>query len=77
VERSVLLEGATVSERSVVTDSVVGPDSILKSEAALTDLTLVGAEISIAAGTRISGGRVPPVDEIRIDPQPLGNERRR
>jgi mannose-1-phosphate guanylyltransferase len=62
VERSVLLAGARVSERTVVTDSVVGPDAILKAEAALTDLTMVGARTSIAAGTRISGGRVPPVE---------------
>jgi mannose-1-phosphate guanylyltransferase len=60
VERSVLLAGAQVCERAVVTDSVVGSDAILKPEAALTDLTLVGAGTSIAAGTRISGGRVPP-----------------
>jgi NDP-sugar pyrophosphorylase family protein len=62
VERSVLLAGARVSERGVVTDSVVGPDAVLKPEAALTDLTLVGARTSIAAGTRISGGRVPPAE---------------
>jgi mannose-1-phosphate guanylyltransferase len=62
VERSVLLAGARVSERTVVTDSVVGSDAILKTESALTDLTLVGAGTSIAAGTRISGGRVPPAE---------------
>jgi UDP-3-O-[3-hydroxymyristoyl] glucosamine N-acyltransferase len=39
---------------------VLGRDAILKPEAALTDLTMIGAGISIAAGTRISAGRVPP-----------------
>jgi mannose-1-phosphate guanylyltransferase len=62
VERSVLLAGARASERTIVTDSVVGPDAILKPEAALTDLTLVGAGICIAAGTRISGGRIPATE---------------
>jgi mannose-1-phosphate guanylyltransferase len=63
VERSVLLAGAQVSERCVVTDSVVGPGAILQAEVVLTDLTLIGAATSIAAGTRISGGRVPPDEE--------------
>jgi NDP-sugar pyrophosphorylase family protein len=63
IERSVLLSGAHVSERCVVTDSVVGSDSILKPEVALTDQTIVAASQSIAAGTRISAGRIPPVDE--------------
>jgi NDP-sugar pyrophosphorylase family protein len=62
VERSILLAGAQVSENAVVTDSVVGPDAILKPEAQLRDLTLVGEGASIAAGTRISGGRVPPAE---------------
>ena len=53
----------------------LGPDAILKPEGALTDLTLVGAETSIAAGTRISGGRVPPADKSRIDPNRPGGER--
>ena len=62
VERSVLLPGAQVAELAVVSDSVLGPDSVLKPDAALTDLTLVGAGVSIAAGTRISAGRVPPAE---------------
>jgi mannose-1-phosphate guanylyltransferase len=62
VERSVLHAGARACDRSVVADSVLGADSILKPEGELTDLTIVGAATSIAAGTRISGGRVPPVD---------------
>ena len=62
LERSVVLAGAQVSERAILTDSVLGSDAILKPEVALTDLTLIGAGISIAAGTRISGGRVPPAE---------------
>ena len=62
IERSVLLAGAQVAERCVVTDSVVGADAVLKPEAALTDVTMVGAGTAIAAGTRISGGRVPPAE---------------
>jgi NDP-sugar pyrophosphorylase family protein len=73
VERSVLHAGAQVCERSVVTDSVLGADSILKPEGELTDLTLVGAATSIAAGTRISGGRVPPVDDGARDPNRHGS----
>jgi mannose-1-phosphate guanylyltransferase len=73
IERSVLHAGAQVCERSVVTDSVLGADSILKPEGELTDLTLVGAATSIAAGTRISGGRVPPVDDGARDPNRHGS----
>jgi NDP-sugar pyrophosphorylase family protein len=67
VERSVVHAGAQVCDRSVVSDSVIGADSILKPEAELTDVTLVGAATSIAAGTRISGGRVPPADDSTAD----------
>jgi mannose-1-phosphate guanylyltransferase len=63
VEQAVLHGGAQVCDRSVVSDSVIGADSILEPEGELTDVTLVGAGTSIAAGTRISGGRVPPVDD--------------
>ena len=63
VERSVVHAGAQVCDRSVVTDSVLGADSILEPEVELTNLTMVGAATSIVAGTRISGGRVPPVDD--------------
>ncbi|HEX4491177.1 MAG TPA: NDP-sugar synthase [Acidimicrobiia bacterium] len=62
VERSVVFAGAQVSERAIVTDSVLGADAILKPEVVLTDVTLIGAGVHIAAGTRISGGRVPPAE---------------
>jgi NDP-sugar pyrophosphorylase family protein len=68
VERSVLHAGAHVCDRSVVTDSVLGADSTLEREGELTDLTIVGAATSIAAGSRISGGRVPPEDDGADDP---------
>jgi NDP-sugar pyrophosphorylase family protein len=60
LEGSVVLAGAQIAEHCTIVDSVVGADAILKPEVSLTDLTLIGAGISIAAGTRISGGRVPP-----------------
>jgi NDP-sugar pyrophosphorylase family protein len=59
VDRSVLHAGTVVSRGSSMHDSVIGSDSVLKPEAALTDETLVGASVTIASGTRISGGRVP------------------
>jgi mannose-1-phosphate guanylyltransferase len=62
IERSVLLSGSQVGERAVVTDSVLGADATLKRDAALTDVTLVGSGTTIEAGTRISGGRVPPAE---------------
>lgn len=60
VVRSVLLERAHVSAGSTVTDSVVGSDVVLEPEAAVSDSTIVGAGATIASGTRISAGRVPP-----------------
>jgi NDP-sugar pyrophosphorylase family protein len=59
VDGAVLHAGSRVSRGSSVRRSVIGRDVVLKPEAKLTDETLVGAGVTIASGTRISGGRVP------------------
>jgi NDP-sugar pyrophosphorylase family protein len=59
LDGAVLHEGARVSHGSSVIASVVGRDAVLKPEVALGDETIVGAGMTVASGTRISGGRVP------------------
>jgi NDP-sugar pyrophosphorylase family protein len=62
VERSVLHAGAHVSTGATVKRSVLATDVLLKPESVVADASLVGAGAAIAAGARISGGRVPPSD---------------
>lgn len=62
VERSVLLPGARLGLGAIVIDSVVGSGGVVGPGAVLTDQTMVGDGQAIEAGTRISGGRVPPAD---------------
>jgi mannose-1-phosphate guanylyltransferase len=59
VERAVLHAGACVSHGSTVVDAIVGADAVLKPEVSLSAQTIVGAGVTVASGTRISGGRVP------------------
>ena len=59
LDRAVLHTGARVSHGSSVHDSVVGPFAVLKPDVALAAETVIGSGVTIASGTRISGGRVP------------------
>lgn len=60
VERSVLLAGSRVEAGARLSDSVLGPGAVLKAGAVAADLTLVGAGVEVAAGTRIAAGRLAP-----------------
>jgi NDP-sugar pyrophosphorylase family protein len=55
---AVLHAGAHVSKGASVRHSVVGPGAMLDAEVAIGDDTIVGAGVTVASGTRISGGRL-------------------
>ncbi len=57
--RSVLHASSQVASGGEVIDSVLGASAHLGAGAGLADLTLVGAGVTVSAGTRISGGRIP------------------
>jgi len=61
VERAVLHAGAVVESGATVRYSVIGPGAVVGSDAVVDDETLIGADATIAPGTRISGGRLPAV----------------
>jgi NDP-sugar pyrophosphorylase family protein len=58
IERSVVLDGATIGDDVTVLDAVVGPNAVLERSAVLGEYTLVGADATVAAGTRLSGAKV-------------------
>ena len=62
VQGSVLLTGAAVRAGAVVRQSVVGERAVVGEGAHLSDLTVVGAGVEVAAGTRLEGVRVPQDD---------------
>ena len=59
VEDSVLLDGARVSAGAVVRRSIVGGRAVVGEGSELTDLTVVGFDEDVPAGTVSSGGRFP------------------
>jgi len=59
LESAVIHEEARVSHDSTVDNSVVGPRAIVKPDVMLTEHTLVGADVTVPSGTRISSGRLP------------------
>jgi len=59
LETAVLHTEARVSHDSTVDHSVVGCRSVLKPNVMLTDNTLVGNDVTIPTGTRMSAGRFP------------------
>jgi mannose-1-phosphate guanylyltransferase len=59
---SVVLPGARIEAGSVIADSIIGARSIVGARSSLQDLTVVGHEISIDAGTVLAGTRVPSED---------------
>jgi NDP-sugar pyrophosphorylase family protein len=58
IDRAVVHDGARISNGAVVRRSVVGADAVLKPDAAVSALTVVGPGVTVASGTRISGGRL-------------------
>jgi mannose-1-phosphate guanylyltransferase len=60
VEDSVVMAGARISAGAVVTSSLVGARSVVGEACRITDLTVVGFDEDVPAGTVSSGGRFPP-----------------
>jgi len=56
---SVMLERACVGNDASALDAVIGPDALLEHGAVAADGTIIGASAVIAAGSRLSGARVP------------------
>jgi mannose-1-phosphate guanylyltransferase len=59
VLRSVMLQGARLEADARVVDAVVGPQAALEAGVAASDHTIIGASATVAAGSRLSGARVP------------------
>lgn len=59
VLRSVMLQGARVEADAKVVDAVIGPQAALEPGVAASDHTIIGASATVAAGSRLSGARVP------------------
>jgi len=58
VARSVLLPGAQLGEGAEVTDSIVGPGVRVGAGAQLRDVTMVGAGVTVEAGSHHAGARL-------------------
>jgi mannose-1-phosphate guanylyltransferase len=58
LERSVVLDGGSVGAGARVIESVIGPRAQLGASATIADQTVLGADAHVAAGARLSGGRV-------------------
>jgi mannose-1-phosphate guanylyltransferase len=63
VEDSVVMAGARISAGAVVRSSLVGARSVVGEACELTDLTVVGFDEDVPAGTESSGGRFPPAEK--------------
>jgi NDP-sugar pyrophosphorylase family protein len=59
VVRSVMLERACVGNEASVLDAVIGREATLEPGAVAAGVTIIGASMVIAAGSRLSGARVP------------------
>lgn len=59
VSRSLLLPGAVVRAGAVVRDSIIGPRVTVEADAVVQDGSVIGDDVVVAAGTRMSGKRVP------------------
>ena len=60
VIRSVVLDDARLASGTEVVDAVIGRGALLEAEATATDLSVIGAGAVVAAGSKLSGARVPP-----------------
>jgi len=56
---SVMLDGASVANDASALDAVIGSEATLEHGAVAADGTIIGASAVIAAGSRLSGARVP------------------
>jgi NDP-sugar pyrophosphorylase family protein len=56
---SVMLERACVGNDASALDAVIGPEAMLEEGAVAADGTIIGASAVVAAGSRLSGARVP------------------
>jgi acetyltransferase-like isoleucine patch superfamily enzyme len=54
-----MLERACVGNEASVLDAVIGREATLEPGAAAAGGTIIGASVVIAAGSRLSGARVP------------------
>jgi NDP-sugar pyrophosphorylase family protein len=59
LETAVLHDEARISHDSTIDHSVVGRNTVVKPDVLLADHTIVGADVTVASGTRISAGRYP------------------
>lgn len=59
---SVILPGARIDAGSTITGSIVGSRSVVGARCTLTDLTVVGHEITIDDGSVLTAARVPSED---------------
>jgi carbonic anhydrase/acetyltransferase-like protein (isoleucine patch superfamily) len=57
---AVVLEGGCVASQASVLDAVIGAEAILEHGAVAAGGTVVGPSVVVAAGSRLSGARVPP-----------------
>jgi acyl-[acyl carrier protein]--UDP-N-acetylglucosamine O-acyltransferase len=55
----VMLEGARLEAEAQAVDAVIGPQAALEQGVAASDHTIIGAAATVAAGSRLSGARVP------------------
>ena len=59
LETAVLHDEARISHDSKIDHTVVGRNTVVKPDVMLTEYTIVGADVTVASGTRISAGRYP------------------
>jgi mannose-1-phosphate guanylyltransferase len=59
VLRSVMLERACLADHAEALDAVVGPEAVLEPGVVAVGGTIIGASATVAAGSRLSGARVP------------------
>ncbi|HEX4868027.1 MAG TPA: NDP-sugar synthase [Acidimicrobiales bacterium] len=59
VHRSVLLPGARVEEGATVCDSVLGPRSLVRPGAVVEAGSVLGDDVVVEAGQRVSGTKIP------------------
>jgi mannose-1-phosphate guanylyltransferase len=61
IDGAVVHAGARIGEDALVAGSVIGAGAVVGTGASVTDSSLVGACEELAGGTRLAGGRIPPV----------------
>jgi UDP-3-O-[3-hydroxymyristoyl] glucosamine N-acyltransferase len=59
---AVVHDNARISHGGRIDASVVGADAVLKPDVDLRAYSIVGARVSVPAGTRVAGGRLAATD---------------